>query len=50
MLDSHQMIIFEENKIELDIPFPSLVGIATKSKWRILTLSPPVVSTVQMMH
>ena len=44
MLDSDQKIVFEENQIKLDVPFPSSIGIATENKWRILTLSPPVVS------
>ena len=44
VLDSHQRIVFKEDQIELDVPFPSSLGIATENEWRILTLSPPVVS------
>ena len=46
MLDNHQRIVFEENKIKLDVPYPSSVGIITENEWRILALSPPVVSMI----
>lgn len=44
VLHNDQRIIFKENQIKLDVPFPSSVGIPTKNGWRILTLTPPMVS------
>jgi hypothetical protein len=50
VLDNHQKIVFEENQIKLDVPFPSSDGIITKNEWRILTLSPPMVSIHDSTH
>jgi hypothetical protein len=45
-----QPIEFEDNQIELDIPFPSSKGIVSDDKaWRILSLAPPVVRLVDMV-
>ena len=44
-LQHDQEVEFKEDKIKLDIPFPSDEGIITKDKaWSILSLGPPVVS------
>ena len=54
-LEVFQRVEFEESQIQLDIPFPSAEGIKSTSddSWRILSLSPPLVSAcvhVNTMH
>ena len=45
-LEVCQRMEFEGSQIQLDIPFPSTEGIKSTSddSWRILSLSPPLVS------
>ena len=45
-LEVCQRVEFEESQIQLDIPFPSTEGVKSTSddSWRILSLSPPLVS------
>ena len=45
-LEVCQKMEFEKSQIQLDIPFPSIEGIKSMSgdSWRILALSPPLVS------
>ena len=44
VLGHDQKVVFEEDLIELDIPFPSSEGKITDNEaWRIMALGPPVV-------
>ena len=43
-----QPVEFEDNKIQLDIPFPPPKGIISDDEaWKILSVTPPVVRLVQ---
>ena len=47
ILGHDQRVEFTENHIKLDVPLPTQGGIISKNgEWKIVSLSPPVVSNI----